>query len=48
MMNKLPLTYSRIGSNYEHGKIRAVSSETKDGGLHVLLVASQVNESDQL
>lgn len=40
------LTNASVGTNHQHGKVWAVASETKDGCFQILVVASQVNESD--
>ena len=41
------LTYSRVCTNNEHGKVRTMGRESKYGRLHVLLVAGKVDESDE-
>lgn len=40
------LTYTRVGAHHQHGEVRAVAGQTKDGGLQVLVVTCQVNEGD--
>lgn len=40
------LTNASVGTNHQHGKVWAVAGEAKDGCFQILVVASQVNESD--
>lgn len=40
------LTNAGVGTNHQHGKVWAVAGEAKDGCFQILVVASQVNESD--
>ena len=44
----LVLTHAGVGAHHQHGEVGAVACEAKDGGLQVLVVSSQVNESDHL
>lgn len=46
--SKHTLSQCHLLSHHEHAEIRQVSRHAKDSGLEVLLVASQINEGDDL
>lgn len=44
----MQLTDAGVGAHYQHGEVRAVAGESKNGGLQVFVVSRQVDESDHL
>ena len=44
----LELTDASVSAHYQHGKVGAIAREAEDGGLQILMVSRQVDESDHL
>lgn len=44
----MPRTNPSVSTDEEQGAVRAVRGEAEDGGVQVLVVASQVDEGDHL
>lgn len=42
------LTDAGVGAHYQHGEVRAVAGQSKNGGLQVFVVSGQVDERDHL